>query len=122
MKTLQSTHLANTLCLSLAAIGAVTIGYAQDAPKTSAAPKAAMTVTTTQPSQSALPLRLAANGNIAAWQEASVGSESGGLKLQEVRVNVGDVVQRDQVLAVFASETVLADLDSTEAARGGEVR
>ena len=110
MKTLQSTHLANTLCLSLAAIGAVTIGYAQDAPKTSAAPKAAMTVTTTQPSQSALPLRLAANGNIAAWQEASVGSESGGLKLQEVRVNVGDVVQRDQVLAVFASETVLADL------------
>jgi RND family efflux transporter MFP subunit len=55
-------------------------------------------------------LRLAANGNIAAWQEASVGSESGGLKLQEVRVNVGHVVQRDQVLAVFAAESVQADL------------
>jgi RND family efflux transporter MFP subunit len=55
-------------------------------------------------------LRLAANGNIAAWQEASVGSESGGLKLQEVRANVGDVVKRDQVLAVFATESVQADL------------
>ena len=61
-------------------------------------------------SQGALPLRLAANGNIAAWQEASVGSESGGLKLLEVRANVGDVVQRGQVLAVFASESVQADL------------
>jgi HlyD family secretion protein len=80
------------------------------APKTGAAPKPSMTVSTTRPSQSALPLRLAANGNIAAWQEASVGSESGGLKLLEVRANVGDVVQRGQVLAVFASETVQADL------------
>lgn len=79
-------------------------------PQTGAAPKASMTVTTARPGQNALPLRLAANGNIAAWQEASVGSESGGLKLQEVRANVGDVVQRDQVLAVFASDSVQADL------------
>ena len=73
-------------------------------------PKPAMTITTTKPSQSALALKLAANGNVAAWQEASVASESAGLKLQEVRVNVGDSVQRGQVLAVFASDSVQADL------------
>lgn len=111
---LSPTSLATALCICLAAAGLLlaTSSVAQDgnAATTSAAPKAAMTVTTAKPSQSALPLRLAANGNIAAWQEASVGSESGGLKLQEVRVNVGDVVQRNQVLAVFASESVQADL------------
>ena len=44
-------------------------------------------------SSASLPLRIAANGNIAAWQEASVGTEANGLRLAEVRVNVGDVVQ-----------------------------
>ena len=40
------------------------------------ATKASMTITTTEPLQSNLPLRLSANGNVAAWQEASVGTES----------------------------------------------
>ena len=55
-----------------------------------AAPKPALTVTTVQPSQAALPIRMTANGTITAWQEAIIGSESSGLKLTEVRVNVGD--------------------------------
>ena len=46
-----------------------------------------------------------ANGNVAAWQEASVGSESSGLKLAEVRVNVGDVG--------VASELLQHDLDAS---------
>ena len=77
--------------------------------------KASLTVTTARPAQSTLPLRLAANGNIAAWQEASVGSEVNGLRLAEVRVNVGDSVQRSQVLAVFASESVAADVAQARA-------
>ncbi len=96
---------------------------AQDAkdgkdPKTAktAAPRASMTVTPAQPSKSNLPLRLAANGNVAAWQEASVGSEVNGLRLAEVLVDVGDSVRRDQVLAVFASDTVQADLAQARAA------
>ena len=115
MKNLRTPTAAAARTLGLCALLfllAGTDGHAQstNAPKAAATPKASMTVTTTKPSQSALPLRLAANGNIAAWQEASVGSESGGLKLLEVRANVGDVVKRDQVLAVFASESVQADL------------
>ena len=114
MNKLQLSPTTLATGLALCALGLFLLtgptSHAQDTPKTSAAPKAAMTITTAKPSQSALPLRLAANGNIAAWQEASVGSESGGLKLQDVRANVGDVVKRDQVLAVFASESVQADL------------
>ena len=119
--SLQHTPALSALAISLAALG-LWLGFgpaslAQDgsAAKSSAAPKPSMTVTTAKPSQGALPLRLAANGNVAAWQEASVGSESGGLKLQEVRVNVGDVVKAGQVLAVFAADTVQADLALAQA-------
>ena len=72
--------------------------------------KAALTVTAVSLAEIQLPQRVAANGNIAAWQEASIGTESNGLRLAEVRVNVGDVVKKGQVLAVFAAETVKADL------------
>lgn len=76
----------------------------------------ALTVTTTQAQLSALPIQLTANGNIAAWQEASVGTESNGLRLAEVLVNVGDVVQRGQLLARFAIESVQADVAQARAA------
>jgi multidrug efflux pump subunit AcrA (membrane-fusion protein) len=41
----------------------------------------------------------------AAWQEASVGAEANGLRLAEVRVNVGDTVRKGQVLATFAPDS-----------------
>jgi RND family efflux transporter MFP subunit len=55
-------------------------------------------------------MRVQANGNIAAWQEASVGTEVNGLRLADVKVNVGDVVRKGQVLATFASAQVGADV------------
>lgn len=81
-----------------------------------AAPTPALTVTTGQPAATTLPLGLTANGNVAAWQEAVIGSESNGLRLSEVRVNVGDVVKKGQTLAVFDSDTVRADVDQARAA------
>jgi RND family efflux transporter MFP subunit len=74
------------------------------------APKPALTVTTARPERASLPIRLAANGNITAWQEALIGSESGGLRLTEVRANVGDRVRAGQVLATFALESVQAEV------------
>lgn len=74
-----------------------------------ASPKPSLTVTLAKPVRSNLPIRLQANGNITAWQEASVGAEVNGLRLASVNVNVGDVVRKGQVLAVFASETTKAD-------------
>ncbi|WP_432725687.1 efflux RND transporter periplasmic adaptor subunit [Variovorax sp. W6] len=80
-----------------------------------ASPKPALTVTVAKPEATELMLTLAANGNVAAWQEAVVGSESNGLKLAEVRVNVGDTVKKGQVLAVFSPETVQADIAQSRA-------
>jgi RND family efflux transporter MFP subunit len=112
------------VAFALLAVFAVTgIGMAVYSPATQAAddkkaeaPKAALTVTTTRPSSASLPIKLAANGNVAAWQEASVSSESNGLRLTEVRVNVGDVVKAGEVLAVFSADTVNADLAQAQAA------
>ncbi|RJP68670.1 MAG: efflux RND transporter periplasmic adaptor subunit [Comamonadaceae bacterium] len=74
-----------------------------------AAPRPSLTVTVVKPVRGQLPIRLQANGNITAWQEASVGAEVNGLRLAAVNVNVGDAVRKGQVLAVFASETTQAD-------------
>lgn len=83
--------------------------------KDSHTPKPALTVTTALPVQTRLPITLAANGNIVAWQEAVIGSESNGLRLSEVRVNVGDSVRAGQVLASFAAESILADVAQANA-------
>lgn len=76
---------------------------------TGSAAKPAMTVTTARPESASLGLQLQANGNIAAWQEASIGAEVPGLRLATVNVNVGDVVKKGQVLATFARETTEAE-------------
>jgi len=92
---------------------------AGDDKKAAARPSAnapALTVTTARPASARLPLLLSANGNVAAWQEAVIGSESNGLRLREVRVNVGDVVKKGQVLAVFDADVVNADLAQNRAA------
>ncbi len=77
--------------------------------------KPTLTVTTARPQVMALQHTLVANGDIAAWQEASIGSEANGLRLTEVLVNVGDSVRAGQVLARFSDETVQADLAQARA-------
>ena len=77
--------------------------------------KPALTVTTTTPFLGEWPEKLSANGNIAAWQEASIGAEVIGLRLTEVKVNVGDTVRQGQVLAVFSTMTVKADVAQAQA-------
>jgi len=82
---------------------------------TSSTIRPALTVMATEPFFASWPDRLLANGNIAAWQEASIGTEVVGLQLKEVRVNVGDVVHKGQVLAVFSDDTVKADVAQAQA-------
>jgi RND family efflux transporter MFP subunit len=95
------------------ALFAVRSNAADPAPAATARP--ALTVTVARPTRSALPVTLAANGSIAAWQEASVGSEASGLRLTEVKVNVGDWVQAGQVLATFSSATPKAEVAQARA-------
>ena len=117
MTTSRPTRTApGALPLALAAVLIAVGAWAADEPKPGAAPKPALTVNVTQPQQTVLPLRVTANGNIAPWQEASIGTEANGLRLAEVRVNVGDVVKRGQVLATFAPDTMNADVAQIRAA------
>ncbi len=87
---------------------------AADPPQTPPA-KAALTVTLATPQSGQMAVQIKANGNITAWQEASVGAELNGLRLSEVRANVGDVVQAGQVLATFSAASVQADLAQARA-------
>ena len=80
-----------------------------------AAPKPALTVSTESPQATRLPITLAANGNIVAWQEAIVGSESNGLRLTQVLVNVGDTVKAGQLLATFSGDSVQAEVAQARA-------
>jgi RND family efflux transporter MFP subunit len=119
--TLKRIKPATALLLGAPILGGLLLavafaGRASAGDKDAAPPKPALTVTAERPAPASMPIRLAANGNVAAWQEALIGSESGGLRLAEVRVNVGDIVSRGQVLAVFASDTVNADIDQARAA------
>ena len=75
----------------------------------------ALTVTVIKPQLADFPQKISANGNIAAWQEAIVGSEANGLRLTNVLVNVGDVVKKGQLLADFSTETIDADLMQAKA-------
>ncbi|MEO7152896.1 MAG: efflux RND transporter periplasmic adaptor subunit [Burkholderiaceae bacterium] len=107
---------AGVFTILLVAGAAIGLGARAAEDKKPAPPKPALTVTATQLQRVTLPLRFTANGSLAAWQEASVGTETNGLRLAEVRVNVGDVVQRGQVLATFAADTVQAEAAQTRAA------
>lgn len=102
--------------ISLPAIGLFSSQtQAQNALATAPAVKAALSVSSVSPTSGSMALKLAANGSVAAWQEAIIGAEVNGLKLREVRVNVGDVVRRGQVLATFSAETVQADVLQAQA-------
>ena len=108
--------------VAIAVISTVTIALAMHpssraaADEAAAIAKPALTVAVTTPQPAMLPIRVSANGNIMAWQETSIGAEANGLRLVDVKVNVGDVVRRGQALAVFASDTVTAELAQSRAA------
>ncbi len=104
---------ALTIAAALAALAQAPAAMAEDK---KAAAKPALTVSTVKPEKTSLPISLTANGNVAAWQEAIISSESNGLRLSDVKVNVGDVVNKGELLAVFAPETPQAEVAQAKAA------
>ena len=79
----------------------------KNAPSASAE-RPALTVKLVQPSSANVTRSILANGNVAAWQEASVGAELTA-RVESVSVQVGDKVRRYQELARFASEIARAE-------------
>jgi RND family efflux transporter MFP subunit len=89
---------------------------AEPAAAASAAPKAALSVRVTTPQPATLAQTLPALGNLAAWQEVIIGAETGGLRLVELGVQVGDRVRKGQLLARLQSDTLAAEVAATRAA------
>jgi HlyD family secretion protein len=77
--------------------------------------KPALIVSTVKPVSSLVNATFSASGSVNAWQDSVIGAESQGLRINDVKVNVGDVVQKGQVLATFAPETVAAELAQSKA-------
>lgn len=89
---------------------------AADTTQTATTAKPALTVTATQARFAQLTSALNANGSVAAWQEAIVAAQVQGLPVKELYVNVGDRVEKGQLLAILDAETVQADVAFAQAA------
>jgi RND family efflux transporter MFP subunit len=95
--------------LSLAGCGA-------DNTAAPAAGKPALTVVTATLKPAQWMQTLSASGSVVAWQEAVIGAEVTGVRIAEVRVNVGDRVSKGQLLAVLANDTMRANEAESQAA------
>lgn len=101
--------------LAIAALGLLVTACSEPAAEPPAEAKPALTVQVVSPRQDSWPGTVAASGAIAPWQEASIGTELTGVRLEEVLVNVGDRVAKGQVLARFSDESLRAELAQLEA-------
>jgi len=95
---------------------AVKQAYSEEEPKTGASLHSALTVQTVQPIAREIPAILSSYGSIAAWQETVIGAEVNGLRLSEVKAQIGDRVKKGQTLALFDNRGILADLAQSRAA------
>lgn len=76
----------------------------------------ALTVSISIPSEHRWPETVPASGWLKPWQEAVIASETSGLRITELLVDVGAVVKKGDILAHLFQEGVLADLKKQEAA------
>lgn len=84
-------------------------------------PRPALTVTLVTPVAADWPRVIEASGGLYAWQEGVIAAETGGLRVVEIAVEVGEQVRRGQELARLAQDTVQAELAQQEA-RVAQVR
>jgi len=83
--------------------------------KKDAAPASALTVTVTPVERGRVPRSLMVTGSLAARDELPIGTETSGLALSEVLVEVGDHVRQGQILARFNDSVLRAQLQQAQA-------
>lgn len=86
------------------------------AAKTDAAPASALTVTVVPVELGKIPRSLMVTGSLAARDELPIGTETSGLALSSVLVEVGDHVKQGQLLARFNDKVLRAQLQQAQAA------
>lgn len=113
----RKNRLIITAVASAAALGAAAIFLG---PSRAAAPavtsRASVTVEPVVPTVQTWPVTLEASGALAAWQEATISAETGGLRIVSLHADVGTRVKRGQLLAELADATVKAEVQKAEAA------
>jgi len=75
----------------------------------------ALTAAVAQPEFRDLPLRIVASGPVEPWQEAIVGAELSGLRIERVHAEVGEVVKKGALLAELDAATLRAQALEAEA-------
>ncbi len=78
-------------------------------------PAVALTVTVASPALRTVEREVVASGSVAAWQEMSLGVELAGLRVAQVRVEVGDRVARGQALVELDRRTLEVQSRQAEA-------
>ncbi|MGR9054088.1 MAG: efflux RND transporter periplasmic adaptor subunit [Gammaproteobacteria bacterium] len=73
-------------------------------------PKPVLTVTRAAPQWRQWSSTIEAAGSIEPWQEAVIGAQLSGLRLVEVAVDVGDTVEKGQLLARFDADMLKAEM------------
>lgn len=96
--------LALATCLLGAASGALWPAPARAAEQPAAAAPAALTVSVLRPRRETLPEILLVTGSLLPREEIEVGPEVEGLRLEDILVEAGDRVEKDQVLARLSRE------------------
>jgi RND family efflux transporter MFP subunit len=89
---------------------ALSVPALAQAPVAPAKGRASLSVTMTKPTLQAWASTLSANGNLAAWQEAVIGPQVGGLRIEQVLVDVGDRVRKGQLLAQLRAVDIEAEV------------
>jgi len=102
--------------LFAAAVVAAVLVSPLRSPMAQQAAATALTVSLTTPAQRNWPETVPASGWLKPWQEAVIASETSGLRITDVLVDVGSVVTKGQTLVRLSQESVLADLRKQEAA------
>lgn len=77
---------------------------------------AALTVSGAKPEVSSWPVTILASGRLAAWHEAIIAAEVSGLRINDVKADVGTSVKKGDLLVEFSSETAQSDVEQQQAA------
>ncbi|NYI19902.1 RND family efflux transporter MFP subunit [Xanthomonas arboricola] len=115
MSRIKRCHIVIAVTAVAIFVSLIVIGRERQAPAAKEG-AAVLSVELARAVNASIPQQVVATGNVAAWQESSVGTEANGLQLVEVAVNVGDVVRRGQMLARLNVDVLEADLAEARAA------
>lgn len=101
------------LVAALAGPGLAACSKKKDEPPAKA--RASLTVTTATAHMGTLDRTVEASGTIAAWQDVSVGAETGGLTVVRLLVDEGDYVRQGQLLLQMNDSLLVAQLRQRQA-------